>query len=903
MACVLDAEASPNGGTTSVSSADAAPIEARKRRLPSRGYLVTIGTVLALTAGLGLTVLGLGAADEAVASFDAASWVWSRGKGEVSRVNGVTAKIDTRVDIGQARGHSLEVSQSDRFVILRDVNTGAVASMDLTQLQAFWNQQTAPGVGVSVALHDDSAFVVDSVQGKVQQVDPASLQAIGQPISFPPGITGGAFDGKGRLWIVVPSEGTATAITPAPKPSEGNGGQGGSATGEPRRVRTESVGGASHDFKMTTLDDGIAVLDRTTNELSRVTDAPTTRTTLPLTGPGTLPAHTDGTTVTVTVPDSRQVLGVDPQGALKATFTVPAGPTRSDLQPAVSWEGFYYVADNDGGTVHVFDQAGQEQKPITFDHPGGSLELEVRENYLFINAPGSPVAQVVDNQHGVRPVDKYADDVLGGDPPPVKTPPAKTEPKHKRKPQKPQVSRPGPPRNVKAAAGNAEARVTWQAAADNGAPITKYVVAGAGKTFQVGADQRSLVVTGLTNGETYQFEVHAVNAKGDGPTRSSNPVKPTAEVPDPPGTPVAEAKPDGSVTVTWPAANGQGLAIERYTVTAVTEGGTAPIGDTKEPSLTIPAGQLEYGKQYAFTVVAVNERGAGSKASAVSNSVVPFTKPGKPENVEAATVSDKAGTIKVTWAAPADNGRAISKYVVKAGDKSTDVTDGTAVTLDGFGAGESVTVDVVAVNEGGESEAGSATASTVAKPTITVTGVDTTFNTATVGLAVDAGGGQVTCALTVSGGTGSDGSCNSLKATGLAPSTKYTFTVKASNAAGEVSKAATGTTADLYGTATCINGSTGDQRTYCDKDVDGRNGNEIFEITQQKNARQAGWVENGTRLLAYCKAKGDDVDSYVYNNHKQSTWWVQVAYKGKNYIPWAWLNLDGGDDINVLPTC
>jgi hypothetical protein len=885
-----------------VSSADAAPIEVRKRRLPSRGYLVTMGTVLALTAGLGLTVLGLGAADEAVASFDAASWVWSRGKGEVSRVNGVTAKIDTRVDVGQGRGHSLQVSQSDRFVILRDVNTGAIASMDLTDLKAFWNQQTSPGIGVSVALHDDSAFVVDSVQGKVQQVDPASLQGIGQPISFPPGITGGAFDGKGRLWIVAPSEGTVTAVTPAPKATEGTGGQGGSATGEPQRVRTESVGGASHDFKMTTLDDGVAVLDRTTNELVRVTDAPTSRTTLPLTGPGTLAPHTDGSTVAVTVPDSRQVLGIDPQGGVKAKFTVPG--SQAELQPAVAWEGFYYVADADGGTVHVFDQAGLEQKPITFAHPGGALELEVRENYLFINAPGSPVAQVVDNQHGVRPVDKYADDVLGGDPPPVKTPPVKTPPKEKKKkPAKPVVSKPGAPRNVRAAAGNAEARVTWQAAADNGAAITKYVVTGNNQSFQVGADQRALVVTGLTNGETYQFEVHAVNAKGDGPGRTSNPVKPTAEVPDPPGTPAAEAKPDGSVTVTWPAANGQGLAIDRYTVTAVSEGGAAPIGDAKEASLTIPAGQLEFGKQYAFTVVAVNERGAGSKASGISNSVVPFTKPGKPDNVEASTVTDQAGTIKVTWAAPADNGRAIDKFVVKAGGKTTDVTGSTGTTLDGFGEGENVTVEVVAVNEAGESEAGSATATTVAKPTITVTGVDTTFNTATVGLSVNPGGGTATCALTVTGGTGSDGSCSSLKAGKLAPGTKYTFTVTAKNAAGTVTKASSGTTADLFGTATCINGSTGDQKTYCDSDVSGRNGNEIFEVTQQKNAQQAGWVENGTRLQAYCKKTGDDVDSYVYNNHKQSTWWVQVAYKGKNYIPWAWLNLDGGDDINVLPDC
>ncbi|WP_080127776.1 MULTISPECIES: fibronectin type III domain-containing protein [unclassified Actinoplanes] len=851
-----------------------------------------MGTVLALAGGLGLTVLGLGQADKAVASFDAASWVWSRAKGEMSRVNGVTARIDTRVDVGQARGHGLEVTQSDRFVILRDVNTGAIGSMDLTDLQTYWNQRAAPGVGVSVALHNDTAFIVDSVQGRVQQVDPASLQGIGQPITLPPGITGGQFDGRGRLWVVAPSEGTVIEITPAPRAGAGTAAQA-------QRVRTETVGGASHDFKVTTLDDGVAVLDRTTNELVRVGDTPTTHATLPLTGPGTLAAHTDGGTVAVTVPDTRQVVGVDPRGGIKATFTVRGGGTQSQLQPAVSWEGFYYVADADGGTVHVFDQAGQEQKPIVFQHPGGSLELDVREGYLFINAPGSSIAQVVDNQHGVRPVDKYADDVPGGTPPKVTTPP--TPPR--KKPVKPAVTKPGAPRNVRAAAGNAEARVTWQAAPDNGAAIAKYVVSGNNQTFTVGAEQRAYTVTGLTNGETYTFQVHAVNAKGDGPDRSSNPVKPTSEVPDPPGTPQAAAKPDGSVTVTWPAANGQGLAIDRYTVTAVSEGGTAPVGDAKDTSISIPAGQLDFGKQYAFTVVSVNEHGAGSKSSAISNSVVPFSKPGKPDNLDAATVADQPGAIRVTWAAPADNGRPISRYVVTAGGRSTDVADGTAATLTGFGAGETVAVQVVAVNEAGPGDPASATARTVAAPTVTITGTTTTFNAATVGFSVNAGGGTAACSLAVSGGTGSGGSCSSLKASGLKPGTDYTFTVTVKNAAGTVTKQATKATADLYGTATCINGSTGDQKTYCNADVDGRNGNEIFTVTRQNDAQQAGWVPNGTRLKTYCKKSGEEVYAFVYNNNKRSTWWIQIDYKGKTYIPWAWLNLDGGDDLGNLPNC
>ena len=218
-----------------MTSADGMSVAAPKRRWRSRGYLVTMGTVLALAGGLGLTVLGLGSADQAVASFDAASWVWSQTKGEMARINGVTAKVDTRVKVPEGRGHRLEVTQNDRFVLLRDVNTGAIGSMDLTTLQEFWtNNAKGGGLGVRVVLQYDAAFVIDTVQGQVQQIDPRTLGLIGSPLRFPPGIAGGVFDGKGRLWIASPGEGTVTSITPVPVSSDAPAGGGAAAADQPR---------------------------------------------------------------------------------------------------------------------------------------------------------------------------------------------------------------------------------------------------------------------------------------------------------------------------------------------------------------------------------------------------------------------------------------------------------------------------------------------------------------------------------------------------------------------------------------------------------------------------------------------------------------------------------------------
>lgn len=876
---------------------------ATKSRRRIRGGVITLGTVVVLAAAMGLTVLGLGAADNAVANYDASSWLWSAARSEFARVNGLTARVDTRVEIPQARTHAMQVTQTDRLLILRDLNTGLVSSLDLATLQITAGTRTSTGLGVNVLLHEDAAFVVDAVQGMVRQLDPRTLAPVGEPLRYPPGITGGAVDGEGRLWIAVPGEGTVSAVTPAALPSPG--GAGGGANGGannagtvgggqgPKQVRTIPVTDRNHELALTALDDGVAVLDRTTGTLTTVVGEAEPRTApLTLDGPGAVPPRTSGPLVPVTVSDSRQVHVVDAAGAVRH-FGVPGEGTR--LSPAVAWAGRIYCSDDVTGTVYSFDATtGRLVERVEVRGANGPLELEVRENNLFINAPNSATARVVNDKHEVRTVDKYANDILGGDPPPAPPPPPP--------PKKPIIGKPSAPKSVTATAGNAEARVSWRPAAANGAAITRYVVEGAGQSFQVGANQRSIQVTGLTNGETYRFTVHAVNGKGAGPKRTSNPVVPTSEVPDAPESVTAQERPDGTVLVKWPAANGQGRKIVRYSVSAVSAGANAPVGDSRKTELVIPVGELEYGTQYAFSVIAVNETGGASKPSPVSNTVVPFTVPDRPVNLRASTVPNAKGTVSLTWAAPEDNGRPITKYLVDVGGRTSEVTD-TRATVNGLGDGENVTVKVQAVNEAGPGQADTATARTVAPPRITVTGSSADATSATVSFTVDAGGGQATCSLTPNGRPAVNGNCSSIRATGLTPGTAYTFTVKASNAAGNATAERKQSTDALFGIATCRNGAEGDTATYCDRDREGRNGNEVFSVTRQDNDKQVGWARPGTRLQAYCKKRGEEVYAYIYNNEKRSTWWVQIAYEGRNYIPWAWLNLEGGDNINVLPNC
>jgi Fibronectin type III domain len=480
-------------------------------------------------------------------------------------------------------------------------------------------------------------------------------------------------------------------------------------------------------------------------------------------------------------------------------------------------------------------------------------------------------------------VDKYANNGLGGDPPANPPPPP---------PAKPTVGPPGAPVRVTASAGNATARVSWGPAAPNGAAIVKYVVEGDGTAHEVGANQRTLVVGPLTNGRAYTFTVYAVNAKGAGPKRAANPVVPTADVPDPPVSVTAKANPDGTVTVSWPPANGQGHQVPAYQLTPVSAGGAEQPLTATGPSLTVPAGTLAYGTQYAFTVIAVNDKGAGSKPSPVSNTVVPYTVPGAPKNVQAATV-DAKGTIQVSWQPADDNGRPITRYVVTANGTSQDVT-GTSVTLGGLADGVSVTATVKAVNAAGSGPGVSRTARTIAPPTVTLTGnPGPQYQQITVSFTVNGNGGATTCTLTLAGGGPSPIGCTGTTLTGLGPDTTYSYTVTVTNKAGSASAGGSQRTPVLNGKVICPNNVNG----YCNSG-----------IWAYRQPTQSGTPVNpplpvGRTFSAKCQITGGMVDTNKWTGRQPSPVWIGFDDGGRAYFPWAWTTLDAGNNLGNLPPC
>ena len=141
--------------------------------------------------------------------------------------------------------------------------------------------------------------------------------------------------------------------------------------------------------------------------------------------------------------------------------------------------------------------------------------------------------------------------------------------------------------------------------------------------MEVGGGELSREVTGLTNGESYTFEVWAVNDVGESVRVASNAVEPNDEVPGAPTDVAAVTEADAEAEVSWAEADGKGNDITGYLVTSSPGGITAEAG-AGATSVAVPG--LTNGTAYTFTVVAINELGNQSAASDPSDAVTPWAR-------------------------------------------------------------------------------------------------------------------------------------------------------------------------------------------------------------------------------------------------------------------------------------
>jgi hypothetical protein len=175
---------------------------------------------------------------------------------------------------------------------------------------------------------------------------------------------------------------------------------------------------------------------------------------------------------------------------------------------------------------------------------------------------------------------------------------------------------PAAPTNVTAVAGDGIATVSFT---PSPGPVTSYTVRPSPPDVPaVSGTSSPIVVTGLTNGTAYTFQVEASNTAGTGPLSApSDSVMPFGT----PGAPTAVAAAAGDgyalVSFTPPAATG-GVPIAYYTVTA------SPGGQTANGSGSpIRINGLTNGVAYTFTVTATNTGPATGPPSPPTAQVTP----------------------------------------------------------------------------------------------------------------------------------------------------------------------------------------------------------------------------------------------------------------------------------------
>jgi hypothetical protein len=384
---------------------------------------------------------------------------------------------------------------------------------------------------------------------------------------------------------------------------------------------------------------------------------------------------------------------------------------------------------------------------------------------------------------------------------------------------------PGAPTAVSGAAGNGEVVVSWTPPSSNGnSAITSYTVTSSAGGTATTSGATSVTMPGLINGTPYTFTVIATNAIGNSsPSAASQPVTPRTV----PGRPTigAAVKGNTDASVSWsaPSSNG-GSAITSYTVTSSPGGQSVTTADGNARSATVSG--LTNGTAYTFTVVATNVAGNSSPSTA-SNSVTPTSVPRTPTNTIATAGN---GSASVSWTAPSsDGGSTITSYTVTSspGGQSVTTADGNvrSATVSGLTNGTAYTFTVIATNAYGPSLASNPSAPVTPK---TVPGAPTRVgaiagNTdAVVSWAPPAskGGSEIT-RYTVTSSPGGhsvttvDGTVTSVTVPGLTNGAPYTFTVIATNAAGNSAPSAASNQvtpsrapgAPIIGTAVAGNGN------------------------------------------------------------------------------------------------
>ena len=246
------------------------------------------------------------------------------------------------------------------------------------------------------------------------------------------------------------------------------------------------------------------------------------------------------------------------------------------------------------------------------------------------------------------------------------------------------------PDNVKAVAfSESSIKLTWNAAENT----TSYNVYMGEDVVATSITETSYMVENLEAGSAYCFTVTAVNAEKESAKSAEACATTFDAAPEVPAVPTnlkAEAVTDATINLTWDAVEGAKV----YYVYQ----GIIKLVTVAEPTHLVTG--LQAGKEYCFTVTAVNDGGESAKSeSACATTLVEegVEKPAAPQNLTVMALVP--GELTLTW----DAVEGAEEYNIYGGGEYKGTLAQTSADISELDANTQYCFTVTAVNKGGES--------------------------------------------------------------------------------------------------------------------------------------------------------------------------------------------------------
>ncbi|NUT44816.1 MAG: hypothetical protein HOV86_32960, partial [Thermoactinospora sp.] len=537
-----------------------------------------------LVAGAAWFGVGVSSANPKLA--DVGAWLWTKARGKIVHVNGLSGEVDGYLD--DKAGKQLRVVQDGSNVLLVDDRTGFVSRVEPSQLTVTQTRDLG-AAGLQLAVSGGTGYAVDPAAGRVQRIDPVTLNAVGAPITLPGPLGAARIDGGGRLWVPVTAKGEVVPVT-------------GGVAATPIKV------GEPGEELAVTIAGGLPVVVNTRAATATTigSDGGVGEITLPkgvaqaAKGGVLTPAMTEGPLVPVlTAGDSGLLVVIDTaSNAVLSTKFAVDDPTTLGVPQVLGSK--VYVPDKGSGALIVWDSAaGGQPTTLQVAAEPGPVDVFVKDGLLWANDENGDKALVIDPEGRKHDVDKDDSDVPG----PTSTP-------------KPKTPRPEPTIT--------DTQPDEPVQTDDPEPT---------RTRQAEPPRRPTRTATPTPTPTST------------PTSTPTPTPTPTAAPNAPGAVSARSGP-GRVTVTFsPSTGGQ---VERYTLKATGDGRPEPESVDGDGPFQFEFTGGDCAKEYTFVVVA--HWSGGEVESEPSAGARPCVAPGAPSDFAAKARNRGA---ELTWNAPA----------------------------------------------------------------------------------------------------------------------------------------------------------------------------------------------------------------------------------------------------------